>query len=113
MGNENEKDGRGPRRARTIAVGEHRREIHLSRVHPDGVLDCACERSAWRFAKRGAVSCGCRRRSRQCGPKVWGSLCHDSVRGYHPSTAERIDGKRLSARWRVELRGSEPDDVEL
>lgn len=115
MGNENssEKSSRGPRRARTIAVGERRREVHLRQIHPDGVVDCACELSAWRFAKRGSVSCRCRRRSRREGPKVWSSLCHDNARGYHPSVAERIDGKRLAARWCVELRGAEPDDVEL
>jgi len=108
-----ENSKRGVRRARTIAVGEHRREVHLRQVHPDGVVDCVCERSAWRFAKRGTVSCNCRRHSRLYGPKVAASLCHGAGYCYHPSVIERIAGRRLARAWLSELRCAEPDDVEL
>ena len=80
-------------------------------VHPSGVVDCVCERSAWKFAKGKSVGCRCRRIGRNVGPKVAGSLCH--VGGYHPCVRARIDGKRLTKAWLVALRAVAPDEVEL
>lgn len=104
---------REDRRDRTIRYGERARKIHLRIVHPDGVVDCVCERSAWKFAKGKAMGCGCRRVQRSLSPKIPGSLCHDGVRGYHPCVRLRIDGRRLTQAWLRELRGADPLDIEL
>jgi hypothetical protein len=40
------------------------------------------------------------------------SLCHGAG-GYHPSTRQRIAGRRLCTSWRQALRALAPDDVEL
>lgn len=103
---------REDRRDRTIRYGEAARKTHLRVVHPDGVVDCVCERSAWRFAKRKSLGCGCRRVQRGLSPKIAGSLCHGGG-GYHPCVVERIAGKRLAHAWLLESRGGHPDDVEL
>ncbi len=104
---------RGQRRARTETVGKARRDRHLKIVHPTGVVDCACDRSTWKFAKDKGLGCRCQRRNRSAGPKVPGSLCHGGGYDYHPCVRERIEGKRLTAAWLAELAGAEPDDVEL
>jgi hypothetical protein len=104
---------REERRDRTIRYGERARRIHLRWVHPDGVVDCVCERSAWKFAKGKALGCNCRRVQSSLSPKISGSLCHDDVRGLHPSVAERIGGKRLTRTWLLEVRSGDPLDVEL
>ncbi len=106
-------EGREERRDRTIRYGERARKIHLSRVHPNGPVDCVCEFSAWKFAKGKAVGCGCRRRGRNCSPKVVASMCHGGDRGYHPCVVERIEGRRLAKAWLLELRSGDPLDVEL
>jgi len=104
-------EDREKRRDRTIRYGERARKIHLARVHPDGVVDCVCERSAWKFAKGKSMGCHCRRVQRSLSPKIAGSLCHGG--GYHPCVIERIASKRLSKAWLSELRGVEADDVDL
>lgn len=106
------------RRDRTIRYGERARAAHLRVVHPNGVVDCICERSAWFFAKKKSLGCSCKKHVGQSfgSPKLAGSLCHlgRSVRGYHPGVAERIAGRRLTHAWLVEIgRGFDPDDVEL
>jgi len=106
-------EGREERRDRTIRYGERARKIHLSRVHPNGVVDCVCERSAWKFAKGKAVGCRCRRTQRSLSPKIPGSMCHGGGGDYHDCVRERIEGKRLSKAWQHELRGAEAEDVEL
>jgi hypothetical protein len=83
----------------------------LRQAHPNGPVDCVCEQSAWFFAKGKAVGCRCRRRC-PGRPKLALSLCHGG-RCYHPSVVERIAGNRLARGWLSELRGTEPDDVEL
>lgn len=40
---------------RTWAKAYKAQREHLSTVHPDGAVDCVCERSVWYFAKRKAV----------------------------------------------------------
>ena len=52
---------RGERRARSEKVARRRRAAHLAEVHPDGVVDCACEWATFYFEKRG-LGCGCRKR---------------------------------------------------
>jgi hypothetical protein len=105
-------EAREARRDRTVRYGERARKIHLSKVHPNGNIDCVCEQSAWFFAKRKAVGCGCRRMNPSLGPKIAASLCHGGS-GYHPSVKQRIAGKRLCLAWRDALRGFEGDDIEL
>jgi hypothetical protein len=104
---------REDRRDRTIRYGERARKTHLRVVHPSGVVDCVCERSAWKFAKGKAVGCSCRRVGRRTGPKVVFGGCHDGVRGYHPSVAERIAGKRLARAWLVAVRAGDADSSDL
>jgi len=109
---------REERRDRTIRHGERSRRDHLRVNHPSGVVDCVCERSVWWFAKRKSLGCSCRKHVRPGfgSPKLVGSLCHlgGSERGYHPAIAERIDGRRLAAKWLEMLAsGVLPDDVEL
>lgn len=106
-------DGREERRDRTIRYGERARKIHLRWVHPNGVVDCVCERSAWKFAKGKSLGCHCRRVQRSLSPKIPGSLCHGNGGDYHACVEERIAGKRLAMKWLIELRGAEPDDIEL
>jgi len=118
MEKESKPRSRGDRRDRTIRYGGRARAVHLRAVHPDGVLDCVCERSVWWFAKKKSLGCNCRKhvRSGFGSPKLAGSLCHLglSVRGYHPGIAERIAGHRLISGWLRDLRaGVLPDDVEL
>lgn len=105
-------EDREKRRDRTIRYGERARKIHLAWIHPNGVIDCVCERSAWKFAKGKSMGCRCRRVQRSLSPKIAGSLCHGET-GYHPSVLQRIEGKRLARSWLVELRGAEADDVDL
>jgi hypothetical protein len=88
---------REERRDRTIRYGERARKEHLRVAHPDGVVDCVCERSAWKFAKGKSMGCHCRR-APPGRPKVVQSMCHRGD-GYHPSVRQRIDGKRLCAEW--------------
>src|SRR5271170_1213502 len=94
---------REERRDRSYRYGKRARDTHLRVVHPDGVVDCVCERSVWYFAKKKSLGCSCRKhvRSGFGSPKLVGSLCHmgGAARGYHPGVVERIDGKRLSASW--------------
>jgi hypothetical protein len=106
-------EGREERRDRTIRYGESARKTHLRVRHPDGVVDCICERSAWKFAKGKSLGCGCRRAGRRTSPKVVFGMCHDGIRGYHPAVVERIEGKRLTKSWLSELRAGEAEDVEL
>jgi hypothetical protein len=104
---------REDRRDRSIRYGERARKIHLRIVHPNGVVDCVCERSAWKFAKGKAMGCRCRRRHFGCSPKIAGSVCHGGGYSYHPSAIERIAGNRLARAWLHESRGGDLDDVDL
>ena len=104
---------REERRDRTIRYGERARKIHLEWVHPNGVVDCVCERSAWKFAKGKSMGCNCRRVGSRTGPKVVYGGCHDGIRGYHPCVIERIAGKRLTKAWLLEVRAGSPLDVGL
>jgi len=106
-------EGRELRRDRTIRYGERARRIHLGVVHPDGVVDCVCERSVWKFAKGKSLGCGCRRTGRRTGPKVVFGGCHGGDRGYHPCVVERIEGKRLCHAWRLAVHWLDMLDVEL
>ncbi len=90
---------REDRRDRTVRVGARRRKLHLARVHPDGALDCPCERSVWWFAKRRALGCDCRGR-KHGAPKTGCGMCGGWE--YRDAVRDRIDGKRLV---RVELDG--------
>ena len=102
---------REDRRDRTYRYGESARREHLRVNHPDGVVDCVCEKSVWFFAKRSSNGCRCRRRSPGNSPKVAVSMCHSNAAyGYHQTVVERIAGKRLCAGW---LRARVLDDVIL
>jgi len=83
---------REDRRDRSWRAARRRQQIHLRKIHPDGALDCVCERSVWYFAKRPLEPCDCRRRKRGA-PKVSIGLCYGS--GLRPAVRRRIDGRRL------------------
>lgn len=103
---------RAERRALTIAYGSRARDEHLRWVHPTGVLDCVCERSVWRFAKRKSVGCNCRGRSRN-NPKYGAGVCC-GVGAMRQAVVQRIAGKRAMRAWVKEIRsGVDPDDVLL
>ena len=106
-------EGREKRRDRTIRYGERARKEHLRVIHPDGVVDCVCDRSAWKFAKGKSLGCHCRRRGRNCSPKVVASMCHDGSSGYHPCVRERIDGNRDARAWTKAVRTIDPLDLDL
>lgn len=83
---------------------------HLRVVHPDGVVDCACEQSVLYFKKRKSLGCGCRGR-KHGQPKIGtGTCCGLDSRA---SLVERREGARLVRGWVAALRGLEADDVEL
>lgn len=87
------------RRDRTYRKGERRRRDHLRVVHPTGVVDCACELSVWRFAKRPGL--GCEKCSGRTfgNPKVPCGMCTRSDEKYRPAVMARISGKRIAKRW--------------
>lgn len=90
---------REDRRARTHRKGTARQREHLQRIHPSGVIDCVCEQSIWRFAKRKGLGCEkCRRRTHG-NPKVPCGLCTRGDSKWRPAVVERIAGKRLVRRW--------------
>jgi hypothetical protein len=97
---------REDRRDRTQRKGFRRRRDHLQWKHPDGVVDCVCELSIWRFAKRKGL--GCEKCRGRCpgNPKVSRGLCK---RGYRPGVIERIAGKRIAREW---ISAIARDDVE-
>jgi len=100
---------REKRRERDYNYGARARAVHLRRVHPDGVVDCICEQSAWFFRKAKSVGCRCRRKKKG-NPKVARGMCH-GLR-YHPSLLERVAGRRLCRGWEEWVRGCDPDDFD-
>jgi hypothetical protein len=99
------------RRDRTIRKGTRRRRDHLKFKHPTGVVDCVCELSVWRFAKRKGLGCEqCRGRT-YGNPKVSNGLCTrvDDAK-YRAAVEERIAGKRLVKRW---FSAASVDDVDV
>ena len=96
---------RGERRRRTEVQARNSLKFWLSFGYQDRPLG--------EFAKRKALSCGCRRVGRTGSPKVAGSMCHGCGYGWHPSVAERIEGNRLTKKWLRALRGAAPEDIEL
>ena len=100
------------RRDRTIRYGERARRVYLRTLHPSDLL-CVYERSVGYFAKGKSVGCRCRRRGRNCSPKVVNSMCHGGGGGYHPSVVQRIEGRRATKAWLKAVRNFEPDDIEL
>lgn len=87
---------RGARRQSTLRHARRAQAIHVHLAHPDGDVDCVCERSVWWFARRGVFGCGCRRRQ-QGNPKYARGCC---AHGMRPAVVERIEGKRECRRWR-------------
>jgi len=78
---------RGIRRQRTVAKGVTRRKAHLARIHPDGVVDCVCDKSVWRFSKHRAFGCGCRKKTKG-RPKLGNGMCKGN--GLRPTVKQRL-----------------------
>jgi len=89
---------REDRRDRTIRKGARRRKDHLRRNHPDGVVDCICEFSVWRFAKRKGLGCEKCRGRRHGNPKYGVGLCA-GVGEMREAVVTRIVGKRIEHAW--------------
>lgn len=87
------------RRDRTYRKGARRRRDHLRAVHPNGVIDCVCELSVWRFAKRKGLGCEKCRGRMPGNPKVPCGLCSRGDNKWRPAVVERIAGKRLVREW--------------
>ncbi len=70
-------DKREKRRWLTRRVAARRRAEHLAKIHDGdvGAVDCVCELADTYFAKRGAVTCGCRKRKRG-QPRIGTGVCH-------------------------------------
>jgi hypothetical protein len=103
---------RGERRARSLRYSLRAQRTHLSVVHPDGALDCICERSVWYFRKRKSLGCDCRRR-RHGAPKVPGGMCRLGDGHYRSAVEVRITGKRLARAWMSSIGAMDLLDVEL
>jgi len=43
---------RAHRRHRSFTYARRAQRTHLRQAHPDGAVDCVCERSVWYFEKR-------------------------------------------------------------
>ena len=43
---------RALRRHRSLTYARRAQRAHLRQAHPDGAVDCVCERSVWYFEKR-------------------------------------------------------------
>lgn len=95
---------------RTYRYAARARKEHLRVRHPDGTLDCECERAEWYFRKGKSLGCRCRRKKKG-NPKVAGGMC--SRGDIQPGTVERIAGHRLCRAWRDLVRRVDPIDVEL
>ena len=91
------------RRDRDWRYGRRTQLEHLRQVHPDGVLDCACENSTWFFRKRKAVGCDCRKR-KHGQPKLTTGPCN-GLGMARPSLIERRQGRKLCKDWLSELYG--------
>jgi hypothetical protein len=102
---------RGERRVRTLRYSLRAQRTHLRVVHPDGALDCICERSVWYFRKRKSLGCDCRGR-RHGAPKLPGGMCYLSDGDYRPAVLERIASKRLARAWQSAIGAIDPLDVE-
>ena len=102
--------GREERRVRDFNYGARTRKVHLSRVHPDGAVDCVCERSAWFFKKAKAVGCRCRS-NRRGNPKLAVGRTYGGFQ-WQPGAVERIAGKRLTRAWTLWVREFDADDFD-
>jgi hypothetical protein len=92
---------REDRRDRTIRKGDRRRKDHLRRSHPSGAIDCMCEHSAWRFAKRKGLGCEVCRGRVHGNPKLGRGVCCGD--GWRPAVVVRIASKRLARAWLLSI----------
>ena len=94
---------RADRRYHTARHGERQRQLRIA---------AGFDRtgSPHFYAKRHALGCNCIRRWSGYGPKVAAGYCHGAGHDYHPSTVQRIEGKRLARAW---LRTADPNDADL
>ena len=104
-------EAREERRDRTWRYGARARREHLRVVHPDGALDCVCERSVWKFAKGKSLGCRCSTR-KHGAPKVGTGVCGGGY-NYRPAVLERIASKRLCRAWADAVLSSDLLDIEL
>jgi hypothetical protein len=75
---------RAARRHRSWNYARRAQRVHLRQAHPDGAVDCVCERSVWFFDKR---------KISQHRHHCW--MCHPKYR----ETNVRPWVKRYMTRW--------------
>jgi hypothetical protein len=67
-------------RRRSFAYARRAQRIHLRQAHPDGAVDCVCERRVWYVDKR-KMSLH-RKRGWMCSPKSRDTYCRPRVKRY-------------------------------
>lgn len=99
------------RRALTYRAAARSQREHLKIVHPDGTLDCTCERSPLYFRKRKSLGCNCRGRTHG-SPKVGTGACHGHYQ--RPAVTLRIAWRQERYRWlRLHVDGDDVAAVNL
>jgi hypothetical protein len=78
---------RAERRRRTLIKARKAQQVHLQTTHPDGALDCVCERSVWYFAKR--KSLGHHHHCEMCHPRYRNSYTRIRVKRFMLTTGLR------------------------
>jgi hypothetical protein len=71
---------RALRRHRSWTYARRAQRLHLRQAHPDGAVDCVCEKSVWYFDKR-KVSLH-RQSCWMCSPKYRETGCRPRVNRY-------------------------------
>jgi hypothetical protein len=71
---------RAARRHRSWHYGRRAQRLHLRQAHPDGAVDCVCERSVWFFDKRKISQH--RHHCPYCHPKYSETGCRPRVKHY-------------------------------
>lgn len=84
---------REDRRDRTWRVSKKAQAHHLKTNHPDGVLDCVCERSVWFFDKVGIQRHNCSKKTHG-SPKIGRGICH--AYDIRPTVLIRVEWRRYS-----------------
>lgn len=79
---------------------------HLRVVHPEGVLDCICERSVLYFRKRKSLGCSCHTK-KHGQPKRGSGSCYGWT-GFRPAVRLRIAWRAEQFRW-MHWRGDATD----
>jgi ribosomal protein L19E len=84
---------RAARLHRTWVKARRAQREHLAIVHPDGAIDCVCERSVWYFAKRKAL--GHRHHCEICHPRYRNGSTRTRVKHFMMSSGLLPQNRQL------------------